>query len=1078
MRDNFENRTLKSISKQFILIWGGVICLSQNNLLSQECINVPTKSYPYYNIQNLVSNNSSKYIKVYWHIIRNSANTVGYNLSDIQECQAILNQAFNSHNIYFVYDCNIHVINNDNYLNQLNMPYCQISQEQPHVDGLDIYLLPPIVNLYPGLAGIAGNIPGKWVVMGGANTLNSSFAKNSIFPHEVGHCFGLLHAFTGQKNNPNANELGNCFETEKYFDCYGELNEFSVTAEFKDGSNSLDAEDFIGDTPADNSLIGANVVPNCGFVYPCLKSFCSGSCSLKIGCSFNPNETQKKIMDPNCTAFEPDLTNYMTYSKYSNCRNKFSNDQGSVMHNFLSGNGLLQSIQTTSESYTSSINCPCIGGADVIITNSTLYSTEVNISGNLIIEAGGDLVVTNKIKFTDSGTLIVKRGGKLKLSGSNAMLTRACNYDWWNGVRVEGNNTISQPDNYLSPTTANDAGIVFVENNATIEYARVGISTQRYNETWNEAYYGGLVQLRDCFFKHNRKGVEILRYRLGLNGTNKSYIDNVSMNGTSANSATTEGVTIWSSDGIRYERNNHSNFDKSGLTIVDGWIKVNKSHVFSNNQSGVACYATAPANSEIEIGDKSKAGMDNYFYNNQKGIECYGANGLISGRVNIYQNEINGGQTGIGLQGENLHFVGFNSVFNQPYGLYVINTGLLQKSLEHCNTFQNNLFGIIFSGRNDETQFKFNDFGDNIGNEVLLFGFSTAPTTIRNTQGEEGDPAENCFPFNDNQVDQIYTVGNTSQFNYFVPTIATTSCTLGGPIPLCNLSDACSIPNNYTKTATFNQTTKNQDCNSLKNSDPPVFTLNNYNQFDSLYQVYQLLCTTLPANCVLAAQYNSLRTQAMRDVVRTYMSVNNWTAAENFLIGANFEEAKRTLYGLYFRNQNWTNASFVLNTLPVVSAEQRQFKLSQSIALEYAQAPGTFVLTFVKDSILHVIANGEYSSAANAKSLLYLIKGETFGFSVPVLPRSNGSVVNEKSATSQLLVYPNPTSQLLSVETSNGIDIVELQLVNMQGSVIMTATPNVQKYQLETSTIPQGVYLLKVSLSNQSFDTIKVQIIH
>jgi len=126
----------------------------------------------------------------------------------------------------------------------------------------------------------------------------------------------------------------------------------------------------------------------------------------------------------------------------------------------------------------------------------------------------------------------------------------------------------------------------------------------------------------------------------------------------------------------------------------------------------------------------------------------------------------------------------------------------------------------------------------------------------------------------------------------------------------------------------------------------------------------------------------------------------------------------------------------------------------------------------------YCISNDEWPAAAHAKSLLYLIKGETFGFNVPVLPRSSASVSDKKIGTSQLVVYPNPSDQLLSIETREGIDILEVQLIDLQGIIIHSAQPSTQKFQLQTTTIPQGVYLLKVNLSSQTVETVKVQIIH
>ncbi|MCB9019885.1 MAG: hypothetical protein H6546_06110 [Chitinophagales bacterium] len=55
-------------------------------------------------------------------------------------------------------------------------------------------------------------------------------------------------------------------------------------------------------------------------------------------------------------------------------------------------------------------------------------------------------------------------------------------------------------------------GVVYIKNGGTIEYARNGITTSKYDEFYNTAYYGGVILATNANFINNRRSVEFMLY--------------------------------------------------------------------------------------------------------------------------------------------------------------------------------------------------------------------------------------------------------------------------------------------------------------------------------------------------------------------------------------------------------------------------------------------------------------------------------------------------------------------------------------------------------------------------------------
>jgi hypothetical protein len=61
-------------------------------------------------------------------------------------------------------------------------------------------------------------------------------------------------------------------------------------------------------------------------------------------------------------------------------------------------------------------------------------------------------------------------------------------------------------------------------------------------------------------------------------------------------------------------------------------------------------------------------------------------------------------------------------------------------------------------------------------------------------------------------------------------------------------------------------------------------------------------------------------------------------------------------------------------------------------------------------------------------------------------------------------VYPNPFTDLLTVEAVTEIDY--LKLTDLQGKVILDFTPRQNQLQLDLNTLPNGIYMLEIQTAN------------
>lgn len=293
------------------------------------------------------------YLKLYVHIIRDAAGEGGQPDQVAEDAVDILDQDFSAHNIFFIWDCHINYIDDDDWVDgpkdaqgSLNGIY----SVDNHSDGLDMYIFPNISNSNGGKANGVGGSSEFWVA---GTYAGNSMATTHVTSHEMGHCINLWHTHRSCENG-----------------------DWEAT----NGSNCQTAGDLVCDTPADPYLGGGAVNSN-----TCVWSG-SGGC--------NPPESLNN--------YNPNTNLIMSYTPPT-CMSYFSAGQGVRMRNSIA---TLPYLQSTLMSYdpdpcNTSGGCPNnltisndFSGTDYFEASNSITSTStINTGANITFDAGSAITL-------------------------------------------------------------------------------------------------------------------------------------------------------------------------------------------------------------------------------------------------------------------------------------------------------------------------------------------------------------------------------------------------------------------------------------------------------------------------------------------------------------------------------------------------------------------------------------------------------------------------------------------------------------------------------------------------------------
>lgn len=317
--------------------------------------------------------NGPYYINVYVHIVRRSNGTGGQTLSNVNSAFNILNADFNPHDIFFVRNCEINYIDNDDYYTDYES-YCNfwLDPTITHTDGIDMFLGPS-----EGLnnaGGIASGIPGKslWV----AGTWNVGIPPTPalltpVISHEMGHCLGLWHTFHGTVQEGGAT-------------CNGApIDDPNACCELVNGSNGTTCGDYVADTNADPHD-WYTWGPDCAYYVP----ICNGGSAAQCASATCP-----PFSDMNNDPYDPPVRNTMSYNQRFACIDGFTVGQGERMCQIIDISPMLQATLVTPGNPVLSVNTT-VSDPTPALGDAVTISIEVcNLSGN----QQNNIVVTNPI---------------------------------------------------------------------------------------------------------------------------------------------------------------------------------------------------------------------------------------------------------------------------------------------------------------------------------------------------------------------------------------------------------------------------------------------------------------------------------------------------------------------------------------------------------------------------------------------------------------------------------------------------------------------------------------------------------
>jgi hypothetical protein len=276
-------------------------------------------------------------VNVRYHIVRQSNGTGGFNASQLDCITENLNKAYDDHNIHFVslgYD----YIDNTTYYSIDDNPnssaeFDALTQINNDPYAINIYFVDNAP--YAGSARYKSNYA---VVM-------NDYATGSTTPHEVGHCFDLIHT-------------------------HGE------GGAMENSGNCTTAGDKVCDTPPDPTLNSSNVDDNC--------SYTGGG------------------------GYNPDTRNIMSYSKKF-CRDRFTAGQNTRMRQAFASSSTLQNVVSTSCQFLAVTGSDriCTSGT-YTIANLPTSATSVTwtVTGSIAISGSNTGTTVSVVKSNyGSGTL-------------------------------------------------------------------------------------------------------------------------------------------------------------------------------------------------------------------------------------------------------------------------------------------------------------------------------------------------------------------------------------------------------------------------------------------------------------------------------------------------------------------------------------------------------------------------------------------------------------------------------------------------------------------------------------------------
>lgn len=212
-----------------------------------------------------------------------------------------------------------------------------------------------------------------------------------------------------------------------------------------------------------------------------------------------------------------------------------------------------------------------------------------NFTDNLYIEAEAVLNLSGGsiLRFAPGNKVIVRRQGTMNIS--NSVMTNLCENQFWDGIEVWGNDTMSQ---LTYPDGKVHQGKLFISDSSLIENALIGVLAGNMDVYYHDddpesespgtpipistRFNGGIVQVRSSELRNNRTGIYLAPYENFLpTGSeqiknNASYIKNCDFRITQEHIPGLEPVAFLRLNGVRGIQSYGNHFiNESALDMIE-----------------------------------------------------------------------------------------------------------------------------------------------------------------------------------------------------------------------------------------------------------------------------------------------------------------------------------------------------------------------------------------------------------------------------------------------------------------------------------------------------------------------------
>jgi cytoskeletal protein CcmA (bactofilin family) len=742
----------------------------------------------------------------------------------------------------------------------------------------------------------------------------------------------------------------------------------------------------------------------------------------------------------------------------TNCTNNIMIQAGGAPRNSLEGCQLREMyLSLMAKNIRKYVVCEDKLDFSLIVSSNETWKNNLRIFGDIVVKNGATLTVSCELHMSPKGRIIVERGGNLVIDGG--LITGDCS-DPWQGLIVEGD----------VPGKQANSGKVEFKNQAIIEKAITGISMYPFHLPWNNGglfdYFGGVVEAENSTIRKCIRGVEFMKYGSGVD-KDKSFFDNVKFENLE------RGVTAWSDDGVLFDNCTFSNIALKGIYAYDCGLRVRGGNKFQTQPIGVDIITTYPIAYSSKIGEIGTGLKANNFLCSNVGVNVQSGGNLD--QLIIANNFFDGSAKGVRQNGNGRIDVVQNTLKNHLTAIELFDSGTDNNQIRF-NSIENSFLGSQAVKNNQNTTYFVNCFSQNQLTDIAISSGS-----IGFRQGDATTAAGNCFTKNG-----IVEIDNDAggPLEYYVKT-NTTDCR---KVDLVHNYSVMNANNDPTGVCGAKTTTTGEGETSRTNC---VF-----NENQSIQNLMQERALLLQERTLLANSsdnyvkwQNDYCIESIETVIAKKMleegSFSPNTSIENVINfysgeGMDFKD-KTTAYGLIVHLGDLNRARTFLNSIATQTAEQNNFKAVQNINLDYLSNPFQYVLSAENKSFLYNVGTSENGPFDGyARSLYEILTGERIEVNIPNVaarPRSESKVSDNKKNNSEgFAIYPNPSLDgifNLSISKMPENAIFQASLQDLTGRTLQNLEIRQSGiYQIGTSQLVQGVYLLKVE---DSFNTIVYQ---